>query len=240
MLKCKNCGYPVDNKYCPQCGQSASIGRFTTKHLLHEFIHGFYHVDHGIIYTTKALFLNPGKMLKEYLHGKRKDHFNPFTFILIISALLTILMPKLIDTSLFAEFGWIEKKHVDTNLLKSSFKHITIRIILGLPLFALVSYIFYRKKEFNYPEHLIANTYLRALSELFLLLLFPLLIGSPSSTIIIAFSIIFIAITIIYYTWAYCGLFEDKITFPGMMKGFACALIANALELTIVNLIIIR
>src|SRR5947199_6953580 len=120
MLQCKNCGYHVDYKYCPKCGQSASIERFSVKHLLHEFIHGFYHVDHGIIYTTKALSLNPGKMLNEYLHGKRKDHFNPFTFILIISALLTILLPKLVDTSLFATFGWIEQKHVDTNLLKSS------------------------------------------------------------------------------------------------------------------------
>src|SRR5881398_3548256 len=112
MSNCKNCGHVLNDKYCPHCGQSALTERFTGKHLLHEFIHGFYHVDHGIIYTTKALFLNPGKMLKDYLHGKRKDHFNPFTFILIISALLTIFLPKLIDTSLFAEFVWIEKKHV--------------------------------------------------------------------------------------------------------------------------------
>src|SRR5206468_3118578 len=141
--------------------------------------------------------------------GKRKDHFNPFTFILIISALLTIFLPKLIDKSFFAEFGWIEQKNIDMSFMKSSFKHISIRIILGLPLFALVSYIFYRKKAFNFSEHLIANTYLRGLSELLMLLLFPLLIISVSNSKILLFSVIYFIMTMFYYAWAYCDLFED-------------------------------
>jgi hypothetical protein len=240
MINCKNCGYPVDNKYCPLCGQSASIERFSGKHLLHEFIHGFYHVDHGIIYTTKALFLNPGKMLRDYLHGKRKDHLNPFTFILIVSGLLTIFLPRLIEQSLFAEFGWVKQRNIDMHLMQNSFKHISIRILLGLPLFALVSYIFYRKKEYNFSEHLIANTYLRGLSELFLLLLFPLIIGNPTKTMTILFFIIFMVITVLYYAWAYCDLFENKISFAGMMKGLACAFTANFIELTIANLLILR
>src|SRR4051795_4449237 len=110
MSTCKNCGFPAVGNYCPQCGQSTSTERFTAKHLLHEFIHGFYHVDHGLIYTTKALLLNPGRMLTDYLHGKRKVHFNSFTFVLFVSGLLTILMPRLIEQSLFVEFGLIESK----------------------------------------------------------------------------------------------------------------------------------
>ena len=240
MSNCKNCGHPLDNNYCPQCGQSALIERFTGKHLLHEFIHGFYHVDHGIIYTTKALFQHPGKMLREYLYGKRKDYFNPFTFVLIVSGLLTIFLPKLIAQSLFVEFGLIESKHINKSFMQSSFEHISIRIILGLPLFALVSYIFYRKKGFNFPENLIANTYLRGLSELFMLFLFPLLIGSPSNTLLITVSITYLFITILYYAWAYCGLFENKISLPGMLKGFACSLTAIILEVSLANLLYIR
>src|SRR3954452_5361360 len=117
MSTCKNCGFPISNKYCPQCGQSTSTERFTGKHLLHEFMHGFFHIDHGIIYTTKALFLHPGKMLRDYLYGKRKAYFNPFTFILIVSGLLTIFLPKLIQQSLFVEFGLIEQKNINTNLM---------------------------------------------------------------------------------------------------------------------------
>src|SRR4051794_29840888 len=161
MSTCKNCGFPAVYHYCPQCGQSASIERFTAKHILHEFMHGFFHIDHGIIYTAKALFVNPGKMLRDYLYGKRKPYFNPFTFILIVSGLLTLFLPKLIQQSLFMEFGWVEAKNIDTSLMKSSLKHISVRVILGLPLFALVSYLFYRKKEFNFYENLIANTYMR-------------------------------------------------------------------------------
>src|SRR6478609_4732257 len=118
MSNCKNCGHPVDNKFCPQCGQSASTERFTAKHLVHEFMHGFFHIDHGIIYTAKALFQNPGKMLRDYLHGKRKDYFNPFTFILLISGLLAIFLPKLLERSLFVEFGWVDVKNIDTNVMK--------------------------------------------------------------------------------------------------------------------------
>jgi hypothetical protein len=239
MLTCKNCGHPLNGKYCPQCGQSALTERFTGKQLLHEFIHGFYHVDHGLIYTTKALFLNPGKMLRDYLHGKRKVHLNPFTFILIVSGLLTIFLPKLIAQSLFVEYGLIESKDIDKSLMQSSFKHISIRIILGLPLFALVSYIFYRKKEFNFSENLIANTYLRGLSELFMIVLFPLLIISPSQATIILFSAIYFIITLFYYAWAYSGLFENRISFRGIIKGFTCALIANIIEITLANLLLL-
>ena len=196
MSNCKNCGHPLDNKFCPQCGQSASTERFTAKHLVHEFMHGFFHIDHGIIYTAKALFQNPGKMLRDYLHGKRKDYFNPFTFILLISGLLAIFLPKLLERSLFVEFGWVDPKNIDTNVMKNSIKHISIRIVLGLPLFALVSFIFYRRKEFNYYENLIANTYLRGQSELYMLLLFPLLIISPTHSIGIVFSVLYILITI--------------------------------------------
>jgi hypothetical protein len=240
MSICKNCDFPAVYKFCPQCGQKSSTERFTAKHLLHSFLHGFFHIDHGIIYTVKELLINPGKMLRDYLYGKRIAYFNPFTFILIVSGLLTIFLPKLIQQSLFMEFGWVDPKNVNTNLMQSSLKHISIRAVLGLPLFALVSYTFYRKKEYNIYENLIANTYMRGQCEIFMLLLFPLLIGNHSQTMSIIFSVVYLLITILYHAWAYCGMFENKITFTGIIKGFTCALTANIIEITIANLLLIK
>ena len=234
---CKNCGALVDTNFCPHCGQKASTERFTIKSLLHEFIHGFYHVDHGILYTIKALTVYPAEMIKEYLHGKRKTYFNPFTFVLIIAGVLTIFLPKLIQESLFAELGWSDHNLMNESLQQSSFENLSIRIILGLPVLAFITNLFYRKKEFSFSENLITNTYLRGQSQIFLLVLLPLLVVHPSRIMMLLFSLVYYFIVLIYSAWVYCSLFENKISFTGILKGFACAVTGNLAEFLIANLL---
>ena len=237
---CKNCGHAVNNKYCPECGQKAFAERFTLKILAYEFIHGFYHVDHGILYTIKELAINPGQMLKDYLLGKRKKHFNPFSFILIIAGVLSVFLPKLISRSLFVEMGLFDVKSLDPDLLQSSLENFSMRIIFGLPLFAIVTTAFYRQKQFNFSENLVANSYLRGESQLLLFVLVPLFIINRSSTMIIGAYVGYLAILLLYYAWAYCVMFEDKIAFRGFAKGFICALVSQLLEVSIVNLLLLK
>lgn len=240
LSTCKNCGHSLDNKFCPQCGQQASAERFTLKVLVNEFIHGFYHVDHGIFYTMKELAVNPGQMLTEYLLGKRKRYLNPFTFVIIIAGALSIFLPKLISRSLFVEMGFFDAQNLDPDLLQSSLKNFSMRVIFGLPLFAIITRAFYGKKQFNFSEILIANTYLRGESQLFLFVFLPLVVINRSSAMIIAAYVAYLIVLLFYYAWAYCIMFENKIKFRGLAKGFTCALVSHLLELSIANVLFLR
>ena len=80
MKTCKNCGQPVEKKYCPDCGQKVSVKRIELKHLLHDIPHAIFHVDSGFFYNLKQLFTRPGAAIKDYL-----DAVN-FFFILLLTS----------------------------------------------------------------------------------------------------------------------------------------------------------
>ena len=61
-------------------------------HILHDLVHVFTHADKGFLFLTKELALRPGITAKAYLEGKRKQYFNPFSYLMLtiaVSAFLT-------------------------------------------------------------------------------------------------------------------------------------------------------
>lgn len=237
---CKNCNSVVDNKFCPVCGQKTSTSRFTMKHLLHDFIHGFFHVDHGIFYTAKKLAQNPGKMLREYLQGHRIRYFNPFTYILLVGGLSAFLLPKVHWRSYFIDVGIIVKKSVDQEIWNSSLKHFSLRLLLGIPLYALVTKLFYYKKKYNFSEHLIANTYIRAELSFFMILIAPFELVWRTVDSHGVIKSVLIGLMMLYCAWAYAGLFNERITLATLAKGFVVIFIAIFVEMIILNLIIMK
>jgi Protein of unknown function (DUF3667) len=235
---CKNCSYPTDNNYCPQCGQKTSVSRFSMKHLLEDFIHGFFHVDHGIFFTAKELAIRPGTMLRNYLTGQRIKYFNPFTFILIFGGISAMLLKQLHWQSLFVDLGIFTNKNVDKEVWNSSIKHFSLRLLASIPLYTFVSWLFYYQKKLNFSEHLIINTYLRGESSLIMLIIAPLTILVHGSIIILDIKLAFYGIVLIYFGWAYASLFNEKVNFRGFIKGCICAFLASLLELGLLNLFI--
>jgi hypothetical protein len=80
---CLNCGTALTDKYCPHCGQKASVERISWHHFLHEVIHFFTHIEKGFFATTILLITRPGLLNKNYLDGKRKAYHKPISFLLI-------------------------------------------------------------------------------------------------------------------------------------------------------------
>ncbi len=79
--KCKNCNHDLKGNFCNNCGQTKETHEINFKSILHEIQHSIFHIDKGILYTTKELFIRPGLTIREYLHGKRVKHFKPFAYI---------------------------------------------------------------------------------------------------------------------------------------------------------------
>jgi hypothetical protein len=85
MTTCKNCGYQSDLKYCPNCGQKASVKRLEMKSLLQELPHAIWHLDRGFLFNVVELFKRPGYAIKDYLDGKRKRFYHPLSLCLLYS-----------------------------------------------------------------------------------------------------------------------------------------------------------
>jgi len=93
---CLNCGQGLapPGCFCPQCGQ-APAHRLSTGHVLHEVLHVFTHADKGIFAFIPQVLFRPGALVADYLAGRRKRHFNPFQFLLLLAGFATLLAKKL-------------------------------------------------------------------------------------------------------------------------------------------------
>ena len=170
LKKCQNCHQEVNQNYCSNCGQPTDTDKFTIKYIiLHDFIHGVFHLDKGYLYSIKELFTRPGHSIREYIAGKRAKHFNYFTLIVI-----TLLIDQLIGG--FSKFNYndlvLELPIAFVNTLKEvAIDHAKLFTIGIIPLQAVVSYSIFRKAQQNFAEHLVLTAYLTAAHLVFDILL---------------------------------------------------------------------
>ncbi len=215
MTTCKNCGNDFEGKFCNNCGQKADLQRFSLKHALHEFIHTFTHVDSGIFFLIRELFLWPGIVAKEYIDGQRKKYFNPVQYLILAVAAATFLSVKFnlmgpdlspISPEVYGELS--EKAKVFLQFREYIYKYFNLILFLAVPVMALFSWLFYRKSGYNYAENLILNVFLAAQRTLMFILLAPFLYFLKSLWFI--FIVIYYLWWIVYFGWAYVQFFNQK------------------------------
>lgn len=66
-------------------------GDLRSRHLAHEFVHEFTHLDGKVLRTLRALLFQPGRLTREYWDGRRGPWVRPLRLYLVISALQLLL-----------------------------------------------------------------------------------------------------------------------------------------------------
>jgi hypothetical protein len=164
---CLNCGTENNSKFCKECGQSMHTHRLTVGHIMHEISHYFTHADKGLLYIIKEMFLRPGTVVEEYIAGKRKKYFNPYTYLLLCSTISAYIYYKIkyysniqIQQSPSKTGAEMNKLMMQTSALMEQYgKAITL---LMLPVLAAISMLFYVRRNYNYAEHLTIQTFILA------------------------------------------------------------------------------
>ena len=87
---CTTCGTHFTGNYCPRCGQSAKIGRYSFKKAFLLFLDVWGLGNRGMFRTLRDLLLRPGYMIRDYLQGMQMAYFPPFKmfFLLVTLSLL--------------------------------------------------------------------------------------------------------------------------------------------------------
>lgn len=92
--ECNNCGHPLDmsDRYCPNCSQANSTKKLTLKDFFDEFFSSLISYDSKLLKTLSALLMRPGKITKDYIHGKRVSYTNPFRFLLSLAIVYFLML----------------------------------------------------------------------------------------------------------------------------------------------------
>jgi hypothetical protein len=86
-MNCKNCGEVLSGNFCSQCGQNSKVGKITLQKLIFELSESILQFNGGLPFTFKELTTRPGKSIKDYLNGNRKNHFKPIAYVLLFSTI---------------------------------------------------------------------------------------------------------------------------------------------------------
>ena len=92
---CATCGTHYQGNYCPRCGQSASIGRYSFKNALLLFLDVWGLGNRGMFRSLRDLVLRPGYMIRDYLSGMQMAYFPPFKMLFLL-----ITFSVMVDTGL--------------------------------------------------------------------------------------------------------------------------------------------
>lgn len=88
---CASCGTSFEGNYCPRCGQSAKIGRFSFKKALLLFLDVWGLGNRGMFRSIRDLILRPGFMIRDYISGMQSAYFPPFKMFFLLAALSLVI-----------------------------------------------------------------------------------------------------------------------------------------------------
>jgi len=181
----------------------------------------------------------PGYAIKDYLEGKRINHFKPFSFIIILGAIYGFIVHFF---NIYPEahvFG--SETDIATNnnkvLFEWMYAHYSLVMFIMIPVSALSSYLTFRKDGYNYMEHIIIYSYISGMHILILLVSYPVYYLTMSSVVYI---INFIALTA-YNIWVLAQLFRKTSWTKVVVKALFSILLSNVMifVLTIIVFVVI-
>lgn len=88
---CNTCGTVFQGNFCPRCGQSAKIGRYSAKTALLNFIDVWGLGNRGMFRSVRDLILSPGYMIHNYLSGMQMAYFPPFKMFFLLTTLSLLI-----------------------------------------------------------------------------------------------------------------------------------------------------
>jgi hypothetical protein len=225
VIDCRNCGTTIYDKFCSRCGQPASLKRINGHYILHEIEH-ILHFERGILYTVKALLLNPGRTIKGFFVEDRNRLVKPIIFIIVTSAIYSLITGLLHVDNGYVRFSE-ESPSATGTILKWVQSHYGYSNLLMGVFIALWLKLFFRKYDYNFFEILIALCFIMGMSML-ALTVFAILEKLSKTSLTKESGFLFI----LYASWA-IGQFYDKRRKMSYVKAFG-AYILGMISFTLV------
>lgn len=183
---------------------------------------GVFNLDKGVFHTLIALTLYPGKAIREYLYEDRSKLSKVLSFLFFFTAISAFLTINVIPfEKMMGDPTQIGDSPAEKAMLEFSHyyaKYMNPIMLTTVPITSIFSYFFFKKPQMYYAEHLVINSYIFSYHSFIYLLLTPLFIYAPSSTISGYFMV-----TFAYSCYAYVKIFDYE-TFEAVMRNLGVTL----------------
>jgi len=176
--------------------------------LWHDVLHSLFHFENGILFTAIQLFTRPGNAIREFIDGKRVKYVKPISFLLLLATIHALLyhafhvnLSNLITTR-EGKMGF----NIANDLVT---KHYSLVTLISLPLYALGSFLAFKKQGYNFVEHLVLNAFLAGQRLIVHILILPLVYLCSSNITTTKIILEILALTdIILLLWGYSQFFN--------------------------------
>ena len=91
--RCLDCGADRLGNYCHDCGQHHRDDRLTLRSIWRDFAERFLKWERGLPATARLAVLDPGRLAREYVGGRRRRYLNPVSFLILGSTVAVLLIP---------------------------------------------------------------------------------------------------------------------------------------------------
>ncbi|MEP3207909.1 MAG: DUF3667 domain-containing protein [Maribacter sp.] len=149
------------------------MGQITFKETFHDFAYSMFSVDAPLVNTLKLLVVNPGKLFREFLSGKRKHYYKPVAFF-ILTTVMYLLIRSLLDYNPFQDTSIINvgdsSEYVDGRklTLARNFMLLNIDKLLFVFIFVLALYLkLFFFKKYSLAEYVAIAFYLIGVYTIF-------------------------------------------------------------------------
>ena len=101
---CSNCGAEMTGAYCASCGQKRFIDADRRLgHLLAQFVEAATDLDGRFWASVRALLLQPGRLSRDYIAGRRARWMSPIALFLLVNVVYFVFAP---DSDFATPFEW--------------------------------------------------------------------------------------------------------------------------------------
>jgi hypothetical protein len=173
-------------------------------------------VDKGILYTIIELFKRPGHTIRDYIDGKRINHFKPVAFAFILSTIYLLLTYNSNARTYIDDFyaGWGDAARDAGNKSESIIflwlkSHYTYSTIIFLPLLAAASFLAFNVFKYNFFQHFVLHAYLTGQRSILDIILFPVILCVPGETTEDVIEWLKLGVGIILTFWTYLQFFDE-------------------------------
>lgn len=90
--ECHNCHDHYKGNYCPRCGQSEKLGRYSLKTAFYNFLDATGMGDRGMFRTMRDLILRPGYLIRDFVNGMQASYFGPFKMYFLLAAVSLLVV----------------------------------------------------------------------------------------------------------------------------------------------------
>lgn len=155
------------------------------------------------------MFTRPGHSIREYIEGKRVNHFEPIGLLIAFAAFYGVLY----HTFGINMFSGIPDNTLDGKLdLISAGNWIADNFavvnLLFVPVYSIGSFFSFWKQNYNFYEHIYINTFLASQRLLIRIASFPLLIITDGTENIFIVRDLLVLADIVLMVWSYTQFFN--------------------------------